>query len=102
MVQYGYDDTGTFVKAGGAVQFTIGNQWVKRNNRFIARANAIGEFPAFPVAYQTNPANEVISQSLGQASAAATLSYLESVVKTLGGLYGDRLWLHELYTLAIR
>lgn len=86
VVQYGYDNAGTFVKEGGAVQYTISNEWVKRNNRFIARADNNGEFPQFPAAYQTNPANSVITNFIAENTAAGALGYLEAVVKQLGGL----------------
>lgn len=86
IVQYGYDNAGTFVKAGGAVEFVITNDWVKRNNRFIARPDNTGTFTQFPAAYQTSPANEVITQVFAQGNAAAALTYLEAVVKSLGGL----------------
>ena len=86
VVQYGYDNSGTFEPLGGSTAYTILNSAVKRNNRNISLPDNNGEFPTFPAAYQTNPADEVISQALSQSTPAATLSYLETVVKQLGGL----------------
>lgn len=86
IVQYGYDDTGTFVPEGGSVSYLVTNEWVKRNNSFIARPDATGTFTQFPAAYQTNPANEMISQVFAQGSAALALAYLETAIKQLGSL----------------
>ena len=86
VVQYGYDNAGTFTPEGGSVSFLITNDWVKRNNRFIARPDATGEFPQFPAAYQTNPANALIVNFIAETTPAGALGLLETVVKQLGGL----------------
>ena len=85
--ELGYADGATFIPVGVSV-IRITNLKIMNGRNTVAAANSVGVFEGLPVAYQTNPANKVITEiNAGTFGAQDTaLEYIENIVKALLGL----------------
>lgn len=85
-VEMGYDSGGfSFIERK---QATINNLAIFFTGQDAIRADSVGYFETLPPAYQTNPANKVISEINNGTFGGKTtaVDYIETIVKTLAGL----------------